>query len=393
MIKKSKNSTFAGSFRMKFISSNTFFKPTKSLSIYTNQTTIAVFHILILVFLLTPCIQAAVKNENIISQIQADTIHINNLVKKAETIIGSKSDSAKFCYEHAIQLLRQPNTENQRITINTKLDSIKYQDEKISHHDERMHAENKKLRSIILNLILLSMIIIAGSSFLLLSFRKKRLNTYQKLLDNISVLKMQNIRNRMSPHFFFNVLSGIIDETEHPESIRKNLGTLSMLLRRSLENIEQTAIPLKEELEVVKGYIELQKWRIPKPFTIEYNIPDMTNLNQLIPAMIIQIPVENAIKHGLIPLSGNKLLRINIENYDGGQRIKVEDNGVGINSSFDRTVGTGTGLKVLLQMINLLNSKNTQKIELSISNKDNSSISGKGTVVEISIPAIYSYII
>lgn len=194
----------------------------------------------------------------------------------------------------------------------------------------------------------------------------------------------------MSPHFFFNALSGISCETGHPEIIKKDLQTLAMLLRRSIENIEQTAIPIIEELEIVKGYIGLQRWRVPEPFTVVYDIQEGTNMNHLIPAMIIQIPVENAINHGLMPLTGEKYLGIKIGNYEGGIKIIVEDNGIGYRTSGNRSTGAGTGLKILFQTIYLLNLGNSSKIEFSINKKSDNEPEG-GTIVEIIVPANYSY--
>ncbi len=84
--------------------------------------------------------------------------------------------------------------------------------------------------------------------------------------------------------------------------MREKLNKISFLLRKSLENIETTAIPLSEELEVGKAYIELQRERIPGQLDVNCAIENETDLQQSVPAMMIQIPVENAIKHGLLPL-------------------------------------------------------------------------------------------
>lgn len=241
------------------------------------------------------------------------------------------------------------------------------------------------------SIIALLIFTVTGISFLCLNSRKRSSVTYQKQENTIALLRMQNIRNRMSPHFFFNALSGISGETEHPENIKKNLKTLLMLLRRSIENIEQTAIPVMEELEVVKGYIDMQRWRIAEPFNVEYDIQEGTNMNHLIPAMIIQIPVENAIKHGLLPLTGEKWLKIKIRNYDGGLQITVEDNGIGYSTSSNRTIGAGTGLKILFQTIYLLNFRNSMKIEFSINDTKSDNESGRGTIVEIKVPTNYSF--
>ena len=207
----------------------------------------------------------------------------------------------------------------------------------------------------------------------------------------IASLKMETIRNRMSPHFFFNALSALSGGNRDTATIRSEIKTLLMLLRKSVDNTDQLAIPLAEELEVVKGYIDLMSLRIPSPFEITYDIRQEINMNHVIPAMILQIPVENAIKHGLLPLEGEKKLSIKIIRYGGGLQIEVEDNGIGYQSSPNRSIGAGTGLKILYQTIFMLNSQNRDKIEFTIKDKASTSTYGIGTIVQIRIPDNYSY--
>ena len=195
----------------------------------------------------------------------------------------------------------------------------------------------------------------------------------------------------MSYHFFFNALSGLSGESTATETLKSKIKTMLMLLRRSVDNTEQLAIPLSEELEVVKGYIDLMSLRIPKPFVVNYDIEQEIPMNQMIPAMILQIPVENAIKHGLLPLTGDKILNVKINRYDGGVQLLVEDNGIGYQSSPNRSIGTGTGLKILYQTIYMLNSQNQYKIEFSIADKISDDQETVGASVKIRIPDNYSY--
>jgi LytS/YehU family sensor histidine kinase len=252
-------------------------------------------------------------------------------------------------------------------------------------------AENRRQKLVLFIIIGIFIFILAGLTLLYLHIRRRWLADYNKLLNNNASLKMQNIRNRLSPHFLINMLSGLSVDVGHSEMVKRNINTISMLLRRSIENTEQTAIPLKEELEVVTGYIELQQLRIPQPFSFEYHISEGVNLEHLIPAMIIQIPVENAIKHGLLPMTGDKLLKINISPYEGGLQILIEDNGIGMSASSKRTSGTGIGLKVMIDTINLLNSKNAFKIVFSINSHQCNPESKVGTIVEIKVPTNYSF--
>ena len=239
--------------------------------------------------------------------------------------------------------------------------------------------------------IIFSILCMGILSSLFIRYRKRAETTILKQHNTIALLKMQTIRNRLSPHFFFNVLSGISAESDLPDHIKKNLTTLMILCRKSIDHIEQIAVSVEDEIELVKGYIELQRWRIPEPFKIIWEIEETTDLNHLIPAMLIQIPVENAIKHALLPLTGEKLLRIKIRKYETCLKIIIEDNGIGYQQSANRALGTGTGLKILYQMIYLLNKQNTEKIEFSIIDKRKGDASATGTIVEIKIPKNYSF--
>jgi len=244
---------------------------------------------------------------------------------------------------------------------------------------------------LIYSVIIFLILSLAGITALFLTILKKSRATYEKQQHTIATLKMQTIRNRLSPHFMFNALSTLSGPAHDPQTISQNIKTLLMLLRQSVDNIEQTAIPLSEELEVVKGYIGLQSLRLPEPIKITFDIGQNADVNQLIPAMIIQIPVENAIKHGLMPIIGEKILSIRVQNYDGGIEISVEDNGIGYSSSPNRSMGSGTGLKILYQAIGHLNSKNVDKITVKISDLKETIQSQQGTIVRIRVPEGYSY--
>ncbi|MDP3443354.1 MAG: histidine kinase, partial [Ignavibacteria bacterium] len=123
-----------------------------------------------------------------------------------------------------------------------------------------------------------------------LYIRKRREAGYQKQLASMTALRMQNARNTMSPHFFFNVLASLSGLSHEPELLKEKLKSLSLLLRKVIENIDRTVISLDQELEAVKAYIDLNIGKIPEPFTVEYLIGKETNLDGLIPAMMIQIP-------------------------------------------------------------------------------------------------------
>jgi LytS/YehU family sensor histidine kinase len=197
---------------------------------------------------------------------------------------------------------------------------------------------------------------------------------------------MQNLSNRFSPHLFFNLLGSVSGDAGDPEKVKQQVSQVAQLLRMSLEHAEHTAVSLSDELDMVKSYVELQRSRIPQPFFTDYEVGDDVNKNTPIPSMILQIPVENAIRHGLMPLEGEKNLKVLIRKVENAMEITIEDNGIGREKSKGRTTGTGTGLKVLLQTIRLLNQQNNEQITFRV-------IDGErcGTIVRIGIPDNYNY--
>lgn len=267
------------------------------------------------------------------------------------------------------------------------------EDTKKLNHEiiQQKEIESEQQKLIIWFIVALLIVTLISVGIATLYFRKIRDAIYQKQLAKMTALRMQNARNTMSPHFFFNILASLSGLSAQPEVLEVKLKSLSLLLRKVIENIDRTAVTLEEELSAVKAFVDLCSDKIPKPFTVEYLIEEGIKLQRLIPAMMIQIPVENAIKHGLMPLEGEKKLTINVTDFDGYQQITVTDNGIGIKAASGRSTGTGTGLKVLLQTIHLLNINNQQKIKFSVTERDPTNVISSGTSVEIKIPFDFNY--
>ena len=181
-------------------------------------------------------------------------------------------------------------------------------------------------------------------------------------------------------------MSSSDNKTSHSE-----LSGLVKLLRQSLEMTEQISISLTKELAFIKEYLILEKNKLGEDFRLNLDIDERVNTDLVfLPAMIIQIPVENAIKHALRAKEGEKLLQIAISAVDNCTKISIQDNGAGYHPGATHSPNsTGTGLKVLYQTIQLLNTKNTNKISYAIENINEPNTSG--TRVNIIIPLQYSF--
>jgi len=251
-------------------------------------------------------------------------------------------------------------------------------------------AETKRHKFVVIALIFIFiLILIIGELYWLYMFKQREI-TQQKQLSRISMLRLQNIRNRIFPHFIFNVLNREVS-TETDKHKYQEMKSLVTFLRRSLEITEKTSVSLDEELDFVKNYLRMEQRSLDDDFRVEWNIDESVDSRLLmIPAMIMQIPIENALKHALRTKEGEKRLYITILRQNVNVQITIQDNGAGYHPEKQHYAGgTGTGLKVLYQTIDVLNLKNNEKICLNIEDVKDTILTG--TRVKITVPNEYNY--
>lgn len=238
--------------------------------------------------------------------------------------------------------------------------------------------------------IMLLILTVLIGVFVLIS-RKREIKIQRIKQGNVlAKLRIQNIRNRISPHFIFNILNRHIS-TQIDEKQNLVLLTMVEMLRKSLLLTDSVYVSLQDELDFVNKYINLEKTGLGDNFEFEIKIANNINAESIkVLSMIIQIPVENAIKHALRPKQGQKKLSISISGYQDKTSIKIIDNGLGYKPENNtKSKGTGTGLKVIYQTIAVLNNNNKQKIEFDIRNITDNDITG--TEVSITIPYKYNF--
>ena len=142
------------------------------------------------------------------------------------------------------------------------------------------------------------------------------------------------------------------------------------LLRRNLELCDQYCVPLSQELDFVDLYVNAEAPSIGKDFVFDKDIENGIDISKIIiPSMMVQIFVENAIKHGLRGYDGEKFLKISITQDNTNSTIKIINNGNPISNN-TRKDGTGTGMKVIMQTIQTLNERNKNKLDLKIDTKN-----------------------
>ena len=256
---------------------------------------------------------------------------------------------------------------------------------------QRQAGEVKALKLSVYIWVLVCVLLVAGVVIIVWYMRKKREFLRERFFRQINRVRMENLRSRISPHFTFNVLGREINQLKGSEEVKNNLMELVKYLRRSLELTEKLAVSLQDELDFVRSYVELERGRVGEDFTATISVDEGLDAARItIPSMIVQIPVENAIKHGLAGKDGDKELTIRVCRDGNGVRITVCDNGRGYMPQVSSvTRGTGTGLKVLYQTIQLLNTKNkSDKIRFDITNRSDGQT---GALVSIYVPFHLSY--
>ncbi len=195
------------------------------------------------------------------------------------------------------------------------------------------------------------------------------------------MLRLENTRNRISPHFIFNVLNNRIYTAGQKE--KDELMSLAQLIRQSLDISRNTFVTLREELDFVKKYVEVQSYVLRPDFEFSLTVPDdITGI--YIPSMSVQILAENAIKHGLKGLDRKQTLAVTVKKDNDMTTVTVEDNGRG----FDCTKGSGNGLgmNIIRQTIVAVNRRSKRgKMDMDITNPRDAAGNIKGCRITITI--------
>ncbi|MBU6398791.1 MAG: histidine kinase [Verrucomicrobia bacterium] len=166
-----------------------------------------------------------------------------------------------------------------------------------------------------------------------------------ELEARLTSAKLQALRMQISPHFLFNTLNSIAALVYvNPRAADEMLGDLSELLRRSLDSMEEQEVPLAQELQFIGAYIRIEQRRFGERLRLEQRVPDEL-MNALVPALILQPLVENAIRHGIEPRRGPGLISIEAKHENTHLHLVVRDNGRGLpGSDLNRSGRRGIGL-------------------------------------------------
>ncbi|HWQ33599.1 MAG TPA: histidine kinase [Blastocatellia bacterium] len=207
-------------------------------------------------------------------------------------------------------------------------------------------------------------------------FREQQLQAAQ-LEAQLAQAQLEALKMQLHPHFLFNTLHAISALMEDDvRAARRMIARLSELLRLTLENAGRQEVPLSEELDALRRYLEIEQIRFQDRLKVRMQI-DPALLEAAVPNLILQPIVENAIRHGIAPSSTAGLIEISAQRNADRLELQVRDDGPGLarkSGQFREGIGLANTRARLRQLYG-----ETDRLEIA-------SAEGGGVIVKITIP-------
>ncbi len=246
-------------------------------------------------------------------------------------------------------------------------------------------------------------LLLTGVSVLILSlaivYRIRQIKKKERIETEAQVAMARNelkaLRAQMNPHFVFNSLNSIqhFILTNKSADAGKYLNKFARLMRVILNNSEKSLITIREELEYLQLYLELEEMRFEGKFSWSVDVSKDIDMDYFeIPAMLLQPYVENAILHGLMPKSGGGKLQIVMRLQGNTIVCSIIDDGIGREKAWEmrqlskRKDHQSLGMKITHDRLELINRLHGSQLSLTITDLYAEDGSAAGTRVDIFIP-------
>jgi two-component system, LytTR family, sensor kinase len=199
--------------------------------------------------------------------------------------------------------------------------------------------------------------------------------------------RMEALQNQINPHFLFNTLNSVSSLVRFdPDSARELIIKLATILRRLL-NSSDAFVPLREELEFIDNYLDIEVVRFgPDKLQVVKEL-ESTSLDAMVPSMLLQPLIENCIKHGLASKIEGGTIFLRSRLTDSRLIIEVEDNGVGMGAAnlLEKPTGlggTGIGLANVAERLKVLYGDTAR---MTIDSNE-----GRGTLIRLRLPVLHN---
>ena len=174
-----------------------------------------------------------------------------------------------------------------------------------------------------------------------LRYQKKRA---AELLNLARERELAALKAQLNPHFLFNTLNSISALAgDDAEATRSMIHQLAEMLRYAIDSSKRDLVTLKEEMAFTRAYLAIEEKRMGDRLTVQWHVEDGA-LDELIPPILIQPLVENAVKHGLAPSESGGTISITVKREKEAIHVLVKDDGVGAPAEWKESHSTGIGL-------------------------------------------------
>ncbi|PBQ31061.1 hypothetical protein CNR22_04515 [Sphingobacteriaceae bacterium] len=294
---------------------------------------------------------------------------VSNVDRAKEELFRSQ---VKYDFEKK-QLLAKAETEK-------KLNALKFE------------AEQKvvKRNTLLIIVSFLLLLILLSALFIYNNFRQKNIINEQKH----NLLKQQLLVSQMNPHFIFNSLTAVQNFIFRQDSLHAGiyLKKFSELIRMILDFSRKDVISLSDEHLFLQNYLELQKLRFDNKLNYELKIDPQLEMDMvMIPPMLAQPFIENAIEHGIFYKNGEGFLSIKISLKNNTLLYEIEDDGIGLSeslklkSAFDKK-HKSLAIQITKERIETMNMQNNTDFEIEIKDKAMTQKNSSGVYVKFATP-------
>lgn len=243
-------------------------------------------------------------------------------------------------------------------------------------------------------LILIAAIIYVSFVIRVYNIKKRQQLDYERKVE-MSKIELKALRSQMNPHFVFNSLNAIqhyIFKSESDDAI-KYLNKFARLVRVILNNSERPTVTVGDDLESLKLYLELEQMRFEGKFEYEIIIDDSVDIDyDIMPPLLMQPYVENAILHGLNPKTEKGKLTIHLSSGNNFLICTITDNGIGREKSSEikHTMPfrkyKSLGMKITEDRLKIINEINNSRLSVTITDLKDEFGNATGTKVELFVP-------
>lgn len=258
-------------------------------------------------------------------------------------------------------------------------------DRALSESKYQLTNEQAKGQKLIIYSLIGGVILLLIAGFLMFKYIKQ-----QRLANNLLALK--SLRSQMNPHFIFNALNSVNSfiASNDERAANKYLTDFSLLMRAVLENSEEDFIPLEKEIELLELYTKLEHFRFQDKFDYNLTIDENINIsNFVIPPMLLQPYIENAVWHGLRYKKIKGSLEIAVSQTSPEEiKITITDDGIGREKSKalkteNQKKQNSKGMGNIKKRVAILNAMYKDKVDVFIDDLQDEEDTGTKVVVTL----------